>query len=490
MIIEVDLYEKIRTLHVHDKKSQREIARLLGISRTTVKKYCDGSNVPWERKGASGRTPYMITEDVIEFIKTCLRQDENENIKKQKHTARRIYDRLVDECGYTGGESTIRQIVASLRQTAPKAFVPLSFDPGEAVQIDWGEATIYLQGRKMKIQLFCMRQCSSADMFVKAFMRPNEESFLEGNRSGFEHFHGVPDRVIFDNAKVAVKEGFGTHAVAQDRYRAMAAHYAFQPEFCNVAAGHEKGLVEGLVGWIRRNVLVPLPRVDSMDELNATLLQRCIKYRKHKINGRELTVGEMADIEKFRLTSLPPYRFDISKTLTASVDEFSTVRFDGNHYSVPVTYVNKDVSIKGYGNEIVIIYQQSEIATYPRCYGRGQTQYRLEHYLDLLERKPRSVFNAKPVKSTVSSVLIDIGKRLAHPREMVKLLRLCVDHGEDKVIAAANASLAGGHVSFERIQALLTPSTTAAPMSISGEIKVKQTGLASYDKLLKGDVAI
>lgn len=490
MIIEVDLYEKIRHLHVHDKKSQREIAKLLGISRTTVKKYCDGSRVPWERKGTSGRTPYVVTDDVIAFIQSCLEHDERENVKKQKHTAKRIYDRLVDECGFTGGASTIRQIVASLRQSAPQAFVPLSFEPGEAVQIDWGEATVYLQGRKTKVHLFCMRQCSSADMFVKAFFRPNEESFLEGNRSGFEHFQGVPGRVIFDNAKVAVKEGFGVHAVAQDRYRAMAAHYAFKTEFCNIAAGHEKGLVEGLVGWVRRNVLVPIPRVDNMDELNVILLERCIQYRKHKIAGRELTVGEMADIEKSHFTSLPPYRFDVSKTLTARVDEFSTVRFDGNHYSVPVTYVHKDVSIKGYGNEIVILHKQNEIATYPRCYGRGQTQYRLEHYLDLIERKPRSVFNAKPVKATVSAVLMDIGKRLSHPREMVKLLRLCIDHGEDKVIAAANACLAGGDVSLDCIRAFLTPSATAAPMSISGEIKVKQIELASYDKLLKGDVAI
>lgn len=307
MIIEVDMYENIRQLYVHEQKSQRAIAKQLGISRTTVKKYCDGSHVPWDRIGTSGRRPYVVTEDIVEFIKSCLEEDDTENIKKQKHTAHRIYDRLVDELDFTGGESTIRHVVAELRQKTAKVFVPLSFDPGEAVQIDWGEATIYLKGKKIKVNLFCMRQCYSADIFVKAFYRQNEESFLEGNVAGFEHFGGVPYKVIFDNAKVAVKEGFGAHAKVQDRYKILSAHYAFKAEFCNIASGHEKGLVEGLVGWVRRNVLVPIPRVDSLDELNDTLIKRCLKYRAHQISRREFTVGQMAEIEKVNFTLLPKY---------------------------------------------------------------------------------------------------------------------------------------------------------------------------------------
>jgi transposase len=400
MIIEVDLYEKIRQLHVHERKSQRDIAKILKISRVTVNKYCDGSHVPWERSGTSGRTPYVVTEEIMKCIASYLEEDETENIKKQKHTAHKIYDRLVEDHGFTGGESTIRRIVAELRQKVAKAFIPLSYDPAEAVQIDWGEATIYYQGKRMKTNLFCMRQCFSADMFVTAFHRQNEESFLEGNRSGFEHFAGVPAKVIFDNAKVAVKEGFGAHAKVQERYRILSAHYAFQTEFCNIAAGHEKGLVEGLVGWIRRNVLVPIPRVDSIEELNKVLLERCLKYRRHKIDRKELTVGQMVEIEKPKLTVLPKYRFDTSKSIVTKVDSFATIKFDYNYYSVPVAYVNKDVTIKGYGNEVIIVHKQAELSKYPRCYGRGESHYRLEHYIDLIEQRPRSVFNAKPVKTT------------------------------------------------------------------------------------------
>ena len=149
MSIEVEIYEKIRYLHEHEGMSQRGIAKVLGISRNTVKKYYEGSQVPWERQGVSGRKRYVVTDEVIDFIKECLAQDETENIKKQKHTAKRIYDRLVDEMGFTGGESTIREIVAQLKEKQSKVFVPLAFDPGEAVQIDWGEAKVY---RKRKIE--------------------------------------------------------------------------------------------------------------------------------------------------------------------------------------------------------------------------------------------------------------------------------------------------------------------------------------------------
>ena len=222
--------------------------------------------------------------------------------------------------------------------------------------------------KKTKINLFCMRECYSADIYCIAFFRQNEESFLEGQITGYEYFGGVCKRTIFDNAKVAVKEGFGVHAKVQDRYKALAAHYSFKCEFCNIAAGHEKGLVEGLVGWVRRNILVPIPRINTIDELNAEILRRCLKYRKHQIKNRDQSVGEMAQTAKLNMISLPPYRFDPSKSRTARVDDFSTVRFDYNYYSVPYQYAGKEVSIKGYGNELIILYRNTEIARYPRCY--------------------------------------------------------------------------------------------------------------------------
>ena len=489
MAIEVEIYEKIRHLHEHENMSQRSIAKILGISRNTVKRYFNGSHVPWEREGTSGRNKYVITDKVLDFIKECLVEDETENIKKQKHTAKRIYDRLVAEKDFTGGESTIREIVAELKAKQAKVFIPLSYDPGEAIQVDWGEATVYLAGKKIKVNLWCMRECYSADMFCKVFYRQNEESFLEGQISGLDYFGGAPRKVIFDNAKVAVKEGFGVHAKIQARYAALSAHYAFKPEFCNIASGHEKGLVEGLVGWIRRNILVPIPRVETIEELSAEILRRCLNYRNHTIKGREQTVGMMAQSSSARMASLPKFKFDPSKSIMPRVDEFSTVRFDYNNYSVPFKYVNKEVTVKGYGNEIAILYRSSEIARYSRCYQRGTTKYQLEHYIDLIEQRPRSVYNAKPVKSNLTEELMEIGRRLSSPREMVKLLRMYIDFGEERLMTAIKC-IQSTELTTEQIQAHLIQVNQPTKLPLRQDVKVAKPQFEKYNDLMNRGAAV
>jgi transposase len=170
VIVDMDLYGQIRHMHVKQGLTQRAISRTLGISRNTVKKYCDGDHVPWDRKPYE-RKSSVVTEDVRIFIQECFAQDEAEGLKKQRHTARRIFHRLKKEKGFTGGESTIRSIVNEMRPKYKEAFMPLEFDPGEAAQVDWGEATVYFKGKKVKVQLFCYRPCYSADIFVKAFYR-------------------------------------------------------------------------------------------------------------------------------------------------------------------------------------------------------------------------------------------------------------------------------------------------------------------------------
>lgn len=370
MIIDVDLYGKIRYMYVQEKMSQRAISRKLGISRNTVKKYCDGEHVPWERKPYQ-RESLVVTEEIKDFIHQCLAEDEEENLPKQSHTARRIHKRLVEEKGFTGAESTIRRVVREIKQPVKEAFVPLEFDLGEAAQVDWGEATIYLKGEKTKVQLFCYRLCYSADIFVKAFFRQNQESFLEGHVDAFNHSNGIPKKVIFDNARVAVKEGFGLHAKPQDTYQALSAHYAFALHFTNINSGNEKGLVENLVGWVRRNVLVPVPRIDSIEELNETLIYACLQYRKHQIQGRDQTVGQQFETDKYSLSPLPSLVFDTSKSLTARVSDHSLIRFEGNQYSVPVHLVGKTISLKAFGNHLVFYYQGEEIARHQRSYGRG-----------------------------------------------------------------------------------------------------------------------
>lgn len=289
----MEIYEKIRYYREHTDYSQRNVAKILGVSRNTVKKYWEGQTVPWERKPGSGRKNDIIADEVKAFIIKCIESDKKAP-QKQHHTAHKIYERLVAEYGFEGCEASVRRTVAELRCNINDIFVPLSYEPAEAVQVDWGEATIILGGCKQKIQIWCMRECYSGDIFVTAFYRQNEESFLEGIVKGLEYFGGAPQKIIFDNARVAVKEGFGHHAKATDKYLALSAHYSFRPVFCNPAQGHEKGLVEDLVGLVRRNFFVPVPNISTIEELNTKLLEYCSMYRDHKIHGKSMTVEEMA----------------------------------------------------------------------------------------------------------------------------------------------------------------------------------------------------
>ncbi|MDD4599649.1 MAG: helix-turn-helix domain-containing protein [Negativicutes bacterium] len=201
MVITLDDYAEIRRLF-NSGISKRAIAKKLGTSKNTVDKYCQGDTAPWNRKKYS-RQSTIISDDVMEFIRQCLEEDEREGVRTQKHTAKRIFNRLVDECNFTGGESTVRRTVNQLREKVQKPFIPLEFSPGEALQIDWGIAKIYLDGHKMDVNLFCAGLCTSDAPIVFAFEKQNEESFLEALVRAFQHFGGVARRVFFENAKVA-----------------------------------------------------------------------------------------------------------------------------------------------------------------------------------------------------------------------------------------------------------------------------------------------
>ncbi len=485
MVIEVDMYSSIRKRYSNGE-SIRSIARSMGIARQTVKKYCEGSTHPEVRKEYQ-RAPDVITDDVKNFILSCFKADEEEQLKKQKHTAKRIYDRLVSEMKFSGSYSAIRIAVRQLkseRTVPPQSCVPLAYAPSEAVQVDWGEATAYLDGQKTKLYIFCGRLCYSCDIFVQVYKSPNEETFLEAQQLMFDFFGGVPKRIIFDNAKVAVKEGFGIYAKPQDRYLSFSAHYAFSTDFCNPAKGNEKGLVENLVGYGRRNFLVPVPRVKDIEELNRKLWKDCLAYRNsHKVERREHPVSVMYQEELKNLNVIPPYRYDTSKTAIARVDDFSTVRYEKNNYSVPTKYLRKDVTVKGYANSICILHNGCVVATYPRYYGFGYTQYRLEHYIDLLERKPRSVFNARPVKENVTKELMDWGSQLpGGNKEMVKLLRLCVDYGEERILAIKR--LIPSHIvpTVDMVRTYLNEPVESPVIYLSNEITVCNADLTKYDR--------
>lgn len=485
VIIEMDIYSEIRHRHLNGE-SQRSIAKNLGIARQTVKKYCAGETHPDARKSYT-RESSIMTKEVTDFILSCFAEDDKENLKKQKHSAKRIFDRLILEKNFTGAYSTIRETVRTLKEdklVLPSSSIPLSYEPGEAVQIDWGEVTTYLDGVKTKLNIFCGRLCYSCDIFVQAFVSANQESFLEAQQNMFDYFEGIPEKVIFDNAKVAVKDGFGLHARPQARYISFSAHYAFSPLFCNPAKGNEKGLVENLVGYSRRNFCVPVPRFKSIELLNKDLLKSCYKYRnKHKVQTRSSTVLEMYQEETEYLREIPTYRFDTTRSKVIKVGNFSTVRFDKNNYSVPARFINRQMTVKGYANHIIIFHNGETIERYPRKYGQNHTDYKLEHYIELLDKKPRSIFQARPVKETMSKTLLDWGIHLkGGNKEMVKLLRLCLDHGEDKILKIRESYPSHIYPSVDMIRSQLHPSSKNEIIYIKNEINITPVNLTRYDE--------
>ena len=281
-MIELAQYEDIRRLYKEEGLSERAIAKRLGISRNTVSKYKDGGVIPGQRKPLERESP--VTGPVRDIVLGYLAEDQSAP-SKQKHTAKRIYERLCQEHGYTGGDSTVRALVRELRGTN-KVHIPLQFDPGGAGQVDWGSAYVYFDGVKTKVELFCMRLCNSGGIFVMAFPTQRYESFLEGHIQAFEFFRGVPKTMIYDNVRTAVKEGWGKHVKEQQTpFKFLMAHYVASARFCNPGKGNEKSLVENLVGLCRRNAMVPVPRVKDFVELNDLLRHYClIEYPKSQID--------------------------------------------------------------------------------------------------------------------------------------------------------------------------------------------------------------
>lgn len=431
VVTSVDVYKEIRRLQLEGVTSQRAAAKRLGISRNTVKKYWEGNAVPWDRKEYS-REAAVMTPEVVQFISSCLDEDDRERVKKQRHTARRIYQRLVEECGFTGSESSVRNLVYDMRaaRKETQAFVPLRFAPGEAVQIDWGEATVYINGEKLVINLFCARLCHSCAPYVIAYKRQNLESFLDAIIRTFQYYGGVPRRVIFDNARVAVKSGFGAHAAAQDDYKQLSAHYGFEPVFCNPASGNEKGLVENLVGYIRRNVCVPLPKVKNLEELNGKLLEKCIRYLEHKVDSRPAPVSILLEEDRQCLQPMPAYTPDVSKRAYPTVSRYSTVLFETNTYSVPCRYTGKNTTLKAYPNHIEVWIAGSLVARHERLFDRKGESLDLQHYLPILAQKGRAIRYARPVQNAVPAEFLNWleGQNLT-AKETVELLGQCADVG-------------------------------------------------------------
>lgn len=483
MLKMVDI-EYIRKKHYLDGWSIRKISRQLGIARQTVRKVLGSSELPRYHRTKARSCPVMDPYRAV--IEAWLAADE-EAPPKQRHTAKRIDDRLVAEYGFSGHEATVRRFVGGLRDRRPEAYIPLTAGWGQQAQIDWGQAVVEIGGAREVAHLFCLRMRASGVAFAWASPTEKLEAFLEGHVRAFAWLGGVPAECVYDNPKTAVTRILaGAERKEHQHFSRLRAHFLFESLFCRPGEGHEKGAVEHLVGYVRRNALVPVPSFPSWEALNAHLLAWCEGERERRADAWEQ--------ERSQLRPLPHHPFDASLLRVAHVSRLSLVRVDHNRYSVPCRYVGQvlEVALSTYALEIRA--QGAVLARHARCHGRNQTILELEHYLPVLARKPRAVSHAAVV-TQLPPLYAQVRDLLCHARidgyrEFAAILLLCQEFALDELTRALEEAKERGCLQAAAVrQLLLNQRAPSAPAPLAlcerlAAVRVEVPDVAQYNALL------
>jgi transposase len=498
-MVKVDEKERIRRAYFFQRKSIRQIAREFHHARRTVRKAIYDPAPP--RYTRVEPVPKPVLNPFTGIIDGWLDEDLSRP-RKQRHTARRIYHRLVEEHGFTGGESTVRRYVREHRPREREVYVPLEYDPGSDAQCDFGPAYVVMGDRLEKVQLFCLRLCYSIKPFVIAFPHQKQEAFFEGHEAAFDFLGGVPGNIWYDQLSPAVKhlvKGKGNAVQEQEAFVAFRSHYLFQSRFCNPRQAHEKGLVENLVGYARRNFLVPLPKVSSYQELNELLFDRCLKEDRRRLRGKPRTIGELWLEEKARLLPLPKHGYPCCKVCTVRPDSLSLVRFETNRYSVPVTVAEDKLTLKAFVDRVEISAAEKIVATHRRSYGRHEDILDPLHYLPLLKERIRAFPYAKAIRhwhwpevfDRYLEALRERHQNGAATREFIRALELCSSYPEEEVALAMDQALAWHAASFDVVNHILKRNRhlELAALPLSAEQtppcpRVEDRGLAHYGQLL------
>ena len=387
----VSVYEQIRKVHERDGVSIRELARRFGVHRRDVRQAL-ASAVPPARKPPAGR-PAPRLDRWKPLIDGWLAEDQKAP-RKQRHTARRVWQRLVEEHGAQVGESTVRRYVAAVRagQEFPlgEVAVPQHHPLGAEAEVDFGDISVYVAGFLVELKLFIMRLSASGRGFARAYLNEAQEVFLDGHVAAFEHFGGTPGRIRYDNLKAAVERVLkGRDRLESDRFVALRSHYGFDSFFClpGIKGSHEKGGVEGEVGRFRRRHLVPVPRVDSVAELNDLLGVAMARDDARFVAARRVTVGEHFALEAAALRPLPGERFDYRAVGSHRVDRKSRVSVRGCLYSVPARYSGRRLDVRVGAETIEVLDRSRPVAVHARGL-KGDEVLVLDHYLEVLAYKP------------------------------------------------------------------------------------------------------
>jgi transposase len=465
----VELFEQLRREHEFAGKSVRALSREFGVHRRMVREAL-ASAIPRERKTAERESPQL--EPVKEFIDSILAADLKAP-RKQRHTAHRIYVRIGKERPDSSiGESTVRRYAGKRRQElglrGRETCIPQSYQWGVEGQVDWYEAHAEIDGERRVLQVFCMRSMASGGAFHRAYPRATQQAFLEAHEAAFGYFGGVFQVLRYDNLAAAVKKILrGYEREQTERFIAFRSHWKFQAQFCNAYQGHEKGGVEGENGYFRRQHWTPVPQARDLEDLNAQLLAGSREDEARRIGGRAQTVGEGLTVEREHLQPLTEPGFPLAESSFPQVDGNGRVKVRLNWYSAPVP-VGREVEARILPAEIQVWHDGKCVGVHERSYLKGQQILNLEHYLDVLERKPGALAGSTPLEQwrragrwpenydRLWAQLKDRDGRLVGTRKMIELLQLGRRQGWSRLEQAVEQALALGITDAAGVAHLMT----------------------------------
>lgn len=445
----VETIAKIRRLYFQDDKSIKQICRDLRVSRNTVRKVIrsGATEFVYERNVQPRPKIGPWQSDLDEMLAENARRPRRERL-----TLIRIFEEL-RLLGYDGGYDAVRRYGASWskarREASADAYVPLSFDPGEAYQFDWSHEVVLIDGVTTTVKVAHVRLCHSRMPFVRAYPRETQEMVFDAHDKAFAFFGGACARGIYDNMKTAVDTIFvGKDRAWNRRFQQMCGHYLVDPVACNPASGWEKGQVENQVGVMRRRLFVPRPKFKNYGELNAWLEDRCLAWAKAHPHPemRDKTIWEVFESEQ---ASLVPYAgpFDGFHAVPAAVSKTCLIRFDKNRYSVDARAVGRPVEVRAYAERIECWQEGRIVGQHQRAFGRGNTTYDPLHYIPVLARKPGALRNGAPFKQwELPPALRRVKRKLERQpngdRQMVDILGAILTDGLEAVEAACAEALA------------------------------------------------
>ena len=499
----MELFEQIRREYEFGVGTVAGVSRKLGVHRRMVREALRGAEPAMPKKQQRRLRKLDVVRD---FIDQVLQADMTAP-PKQRHTARRIFDRLSAEVpGFRGSERSVRGYVQGRRQQLGlehrEVFVSQSYEWGSEAQVDWYEAFALLSGERVKLQVFEMRSMASGAAYHRTFTNATQQAFLEAHQRAFAYFGGIFRTLRYDNLKSAVKRVLrGYRREEATRFIAFRSHWRFQSEFCNPARGNEKGGVEGEGGYFRRNHWVPLPEVGDLEELNAYLERCCRDDQSRVLAGRSETVGAAMLVEQAHLLPLVSEPFDLAEISFPTVDGLRCVRVRTNRYSVPLR-PGTTVEARINADSVELWHEGKRVARHERCYRRQQQILDLEHYLDVLERKPGALAGSTAlVQWRQAGRWPECFDRLWHElnmrhgrqhgtRQMIELLQLGSGEGWTRLRCAVEQALTLGCHDVAAIHHLMVagdldrPRVAAVDIGALARYERPMPVMNSYDQLL------